>query len=74
MRKLVNRDNTSIIPEEKRLQIVSQNTTHVSIIILCSNSVMDETGNVFSIKSPYNLNCNESRNFSYIEQDKSKML
>jgi hypothetical protein len=50
MRKLAN-----IIPEEKKLQIVSQNDTHVSIIMPCSSSVMDEFGNTFSIKGPYNL-------------------
>jgi hypothetical protein len=48
MRKLVNGDNASVIPEEKRLQIVSQNATHISIIITCS----DESGNTFSIKNP----------------------
>jgi hypothetical protein len=68
MRKLANGDNASIIPEEKRLQIVSQNSTHVLIVMPCSSSVMDESGNTFSIKDPYNLNCNESQNFSYIEQ------
>jgi hypothetical protein len=68
MRKLANGDNASVIPEEKRLQIVSQNGIHVSIVILCSSSVMDESGNTFSIKGFYNLNCNESRQFSYIDQ------
>jgi hypothetical protein len=44
MRKLANGDNFSIIPEEKRLQFVSQNSTRVSIVIPCSNSAMDESG------------------------------
>jgi hypothetical protein len=68
MRKLANGDNTSVIPEEKRLQIVSQNNTHVSIVMPCSSSVMDESGNTFSIKGFYNLNCNESRPFLYFDQ------
>jgi hypothetical protein len=63
IRKLANENNASIIPEEKRLQIVSQNSTHVSIVMQCSSSVEDESGNTFSIKGLYNLNCNESRNF-----------
>jgi hypothetical protein len=50
MRKLTNGNNASIIPEEKRLQIVSQNDTHVSVVIPCSSSVIDEFGNTFSIK------------------------
>jgi hypothetical protein len=29
---------------------------------------MDESGNTFSIKGPYNLNCRELHNFSYIDQ------
>jgi hypothetical protein len=33
MRRLANRNNISIIPEEKSLQIVSQNTTHISILM-----------------------------------------
>jgi hypothetical protein len=47
VRKLANGTNASVVPEEKRLQIVSQNDTHISI---------DETGNIFSIKGFYNLN------------------
>jgi hypothetical protein len=50
MRKLANGSNTSIIPEEKRLQIVLQNATHVSIVMPCSSSIMDEYGNVFFVK------------------------
>jgi hypothetical protein len=46
MRKLTNGNNASVIPEEKRLQIVSQNATHVSIVMPCSSSVMDESGNI----------------------------
>jgi hypothetical protein len=57
-----------IISEEKRLQIVLQNATHVSIVMSCSSSVMDESGNTFSIKGSYNLNCNELWNSSYIKQ------
>jgi hypothetical protein len=59
MRKLVNGNNALIIPKEKRLQIISQNTAHISIVMLCSSSVMDEKGNSFSIKGPYNFNCKE---------------
>jgi hypothetical protein len=71
MRKLANGNNTLIIPKGKKLQIVSQNTTHILIVMLCSSSIMDKTGNVFSIKGPYDLNCKESRNFSYIKQFKT---
>jgi hypothetical protein len=65
--KIANGDNASVIPEEKRLQIVSQNGTHVLIVMPCSSSVMDESGNTFSIKGPYKLNCKKSQNFSYID-------
>jgi hypothetical protein len=47
---------------------MSQNATQVSVVMPCSNSIMDETRNSFSIKNLYNLNCKESPNFSYIEQ------
>jgi hypothetical protein len=34
----------------------------------CSSSVIDEFGNTFSIKGPYNLNCNESWQFLCFDQ------
>jgi hypothetical protein len=37
---------------------------HVSIVM----PWVDESENTFSIKGPYNLNYNESRNFSHIKQ------
>jgi hypothetical protein len=71
IRKLANGNNASIVPEEKRLQIVSQNDTHVLVIMPCSSSVIDEFGNTFSIKGLYNLNCNESRKFLYINKTRT---
>jgi hypothetical protein len=50
------------------LQIVSQNESHISIIIPCSNSIIDESRNVFKIESPYDLNCNETKIFGYIDK------
>jgi hypothetical protein len=50
IKKLANGDDGYIIPEGKRLQIVSQNDTHISIVMPCSSSVMDEMGNTFSIQ------------------------
>jgi hypothetical protein len=38
----------------------------------CSSSVIDEIGNVFSIKGLYNLNCKESRNFSIQNLERPK--
>jgi hypothetical protein len=70
-RFLSNDLNTSVIPEEKRLQIIAQNETHISIVMPCSSEVMDESKNVFRIEGPYDLNCRESRNFRYIEQVKT---
>jgi hypothetical protein len=63
-----NGENISVIPAEKKLQIIAQNETHISIIMPCSSKVLDESGNIFRIKGPYILDCNESRKFSYIEQ------
>jgi hypothetical protein len=33
-----------------------------------SSEVLDESGNIFRIEGPYKLNCEESRQFPYIEQ------
>jgi hypothetical protein len=30
-----NGENVSVIPEEKRLQVIAQNETHISIVMLC---------------------------------------
>jgi hypothetical protein len=30
-----NGENVSVIPEEKRLQIIAQNETHISIVMPC---------------------------------------
>jgi hypothetical protein len=50
VRMLSNGENVSLIPEEKRLQIISQNETHISIVMPCSNEVLDESGNIFRIE------------------------
>jgi hypothetical protein len=34
----------------------------------CSSSVIDELGNIFRIEGPYDLNCNETRVFGYIDR------
>jgi hypothetical protein len=67
-RMLSNAENIKVIPIEKKLQIIAQNETHISIIMLCSSEVLDESGNIFRIEGFYILNCTESRNFLYIEQ------
>jgi hypothetical protein len=64
---LANGEETSTIPAEKKFQIVSQNETHVSIVMPCSSSVIDESGNTFRIEGLYDLNFNESRSFGYID-------
>jgi hypothetical protein len=46
-KSLSNGEISQIIPSEKKLQIVSQNESHV----------IDESGNVFRIEGPYDLNC-----------------
>jgi hypothetical protein len=33
----------------------------------CSSSVIDEAGNTFRIEGPYDLNCDESKSFGYID-------
>jgi hypothetical protein len=66
-RMLSNGENVSVIPTEKKLQIIAQNETHISIVMPCSSEVLDEVGNTFRIEGPYKLNCSESRVFNYIE-------
>jgi hypothetical protein len=68
VRMLSNGENISVIPTEKKLQIITQNETHISIIMPCSSEVLDESGNIFRIEGPYILDCNESRQFPYIQQ------
>jgi hypothetical protein len=36
---------------EKKLQIVSHNRTHISNVMACATSVIDEEGNIFRIES-----------------------
>jgi hypothetical protein len=64
-RMLSNGENVSAIPEEKRLQIIAQNETRISIVMPCSSEVLDESGNIFRIEGPYILDCNEPRQFPY---------
>jgi hypothetical protein len=56
-----NGENISVIPTEKRLQIIAQNETHISIVMSCSSEVLDESENIFRIEGSYILDCNESR-------------
>jgi hypothetical protein len=65
-RLLLNGGVSEVIPPEKKLQIVSQNKSHTSIVMPCSNSIIDELGNEFRIENPYDLICNETRMFGYI--------
>jgi hypothetical protein len=67
-RILSNGENISVIPTEKKLQIIAQNDIYVSIVMPCSSEVLDESGNIFKIEGPYKLNCSESRIFNYIKQ------
>jgi hypothetical protein len=34
----------------------------------CSSAVIDESRNIFKIKDPYDLNCNKTRMFGYIDK------
>jgi hypothetical protein len=61
-------ENISVIPAKKKLQIIAQNETHISIVMPCSSEVIDESGNIFRIEGPYILDCNESRTFQYNDQ------
>jgi hypothetical protein len=61
-------ENISAVPAEKKLQIIAQNETHISIVIPCSSEVIDESGNTFRIEAPYILDCNDSRQFRYVKQ------
>jgi hypothetical protein len=61
-RLLSNGEISEVIPPEKKLQIISQNEWHVSIIM------PDELGNIFRIEGPYDLNYNETRIFGYINK------
>jgi hypothetical protein len=63
-----NGEISEVVPPEKKLQIVSQNKSHISIVMPCSSSVIDESENVFKIEGPYDLNCNETRMFGYIDK------
>jgi hypothetical protein len=67
-RLLSNGEISEVLPPEKKLQIVAQNESHISIIMPCSSAVSDESGNVFRIEGPYDLNCNETRTFEYIDK------
>jgi hypothetical protein len=41
---------------------------NTSIVMFCDSSVVNKQGNTFSIEGPYNLNCNESGVFNYINK------
>jgi hypothetical protein len=47
---------------------VSLNESHVSIVMLCSSSVINKSKNVFRIERPYDLNYNETKIFGYIDK------
>jgi hypothetical protein len=34
----------------------------------CSNNIIDELGNIFKIKKPFKLNCDESKDFQYTDK------
>jgi hypothetical protein len=61
---LSNGENINVIPTEKRLQIIAQNKTHISIVMPCSSEVIDESGNIFRIEGSYKLYYSESRIFN----------
>jgi hypothetical protein len=67
-RLLSNGEISEVIPPEKKLQIVSQNKSYVSIFMLCLILIIDEFGNIFRIEGPYDLNYNETRIFKYIDK------
>jgi hypothetical protein len=43
-----------ICPEEKKLQIITQNETHISIVMPCSSEVLNESENIFRSKALIN--------------------
>jgi hypothetical protein len=55
---LKNQEESNITNLGKALQIISQNETHTSIVMLCDNWVIKKKGDIFSIEGPYKLNCN----------------
>jgi hypothetical protein len=57
-----------VVPPEKKLQFFSQNESYVSIVMPCSNLVIEKSKNIFRIENPYDLNCNETRTFGYINK------
>jgi hypothetical protein len=67
-RLLKNQEESNITNSGKTLQIISQNETCTSILMVCDNSVINKQGDVFSIEDPYKLNCDESRDFNYIDK------
>jgi hypothetical protein len=67
-RLLKNQEESNTTNSGKTLQIISQNDTHTSMVMPCDSSVINKEGDIFSIKNPYILNCNESRVFSYIDK------
>jgi hypothetical protein len=48
---LSNGEISEVVPPEKKLQIISQNESHISIVMPCSISVID----MFRIEGPYDL-------------------
>jgi hypothetical protein len=67
-RLLSNGEISEVIPPEKKLHIVSQNESHISIVTPYSSSITHESGNIFRIEGLYELNCKKTRVFGYIDK------
>jgi hypothetical protein len=67
-RRLKNQERPNSTTSEKTIQIIAQNQSHTSVVMLCDSSVLSEQVDTFSIEGPYRLNCNKSRVFNYITE------
>jgi hypothetical protein len=48
------------------ISILSQNENETVIIIPCDGSVVDEAGNVYRLKGPFELKCDDYITFNYV--------
>jgi hypothetical protein len=47
---------------------MSQNKFHTTFVMPCFSEIVDKSGGIFRIEGPFNLNCNESRDFQYMDK------
>jgi hypothetical protein len=59
-------ENTSVPTTKELISILSQNEYDTVIIMPCDGSVVDELGNVYRLKGPFELKCDEYTTFNYV--------